>query len=357
MRYPIVFLHLALLLLLVGCDGGLGPDGQTPDPLEVVWTYQTEGPVRTTPVRLGGYILFGSDDGTVYCLDEEDGSRVWAFPTGGPVRSDVENFIVSEIYFASDSGRVFCVDTWTGLARWTYDAGHPVRTTPCYTTTGRLYFADTVGHVHCVEAGDGTDVWTAQVPAGVESDPWVDAERVYFGCDDGSVYALDAATGADVWSYATGGPVTAPMLKLMDRIIVGSQDGFLYSLNPEDGALNWRYDAGSAIQGAACPRYGADAVYVGTDDGLVVCVGLDGTPRSEFASGAAVTGAPDGYGPVYAVVFGNHDGRLFQVDDGEEDWRFDVSDSAIQASPANFGDMIFVGADDGVMYRLNPTGE
>ena len=356
MPYRKTFLYAALAaLILAGCDGGTEPDGE--DPLEVVWTYQTEGAVRTTPVRIGGYVFFGSDDGTVYCLDEDDGSREWAFPTGGPVRSDVENFIVSEIYFASDSGRVFCVFSDTGTAHWTYDAGNPVRTTPCYSTAGLLYFADTAGYVHCVEAGDGTDVWTAQVPAGVESDPWVDAERVYFGCNDGSVYALDAATGAPAWSYATGGPVTAPMLKLMDQLIVGSQDGFLYSLAPEDGALVWRCDTGSPIRGGACPRYGADAVYVGNDDGLVVCVGLDGVFRSEFDSGAAVIGAPDGYGPVYSIAFGNHDGTLFMVDDGVQDWRFDVSDSAIQASPANFGDMIFVGADDGCMYRLDPTGE
>jgi|GEM_PF-5656383 len=342
-------------LLLAGCDGGTTPD--VPDPLDVVWTYETGGAVRTTPVRLGGYVFFGSDDGTMYCLDEDDGSRVWAFPTGGPVRSDVENFIVSYIYFGSDSGRVFCVDTWTGVARWSYDVGNPARPTPRYSGAARLYFADTAGHVHCITAGDGTGVWTAQVPAGVGSDPCVDAERVFFGCDDGCVYALDADTGADVWSYATGGPVSAPPLMVEDQLIIGSADGFLYSLDPVDGSQNWRYDAGSAVRGGACLMHVGDAVYVGTDDGLVVCVGLDGTLWSEFDSGAAVTGAPDGSSGVYPVVFGNHDGRLFQVDDGVQDWRMDVSDSPIQASPANYGDMIFVGADDGVMYRLDVVEE
>ncbi|HUT97698.1 MAG TPA: hypothetical protein VM054_01320 [bacterium] len=42
MYYRKTFIYAALVvILLAGCDGGTEPDGQTPDPLEVVWTYQT----------------------------------------------------------------------------------------------------------------------------------------------------------------------------------------------------------------------------------------------------------------------------------------------------------------------------
>ena len=45
------------------------------------------------------------------------------------------------------------------------------------------------------------------------------------------------------------------------------------------------------------------------------------------------------------------------MDDGEEVWRMDVSDSPIQASPANYDNTIYVGDDDGVMYRLDVVEE
>jgi outer membrane protein assembly factor BamB len=348
---------LMFVLFLAGCDGGTDPDGDGEDPLEVVWTYQTEGAVRNRPVRIGTYVLFGSDDGTVYCLREADGSVYWTFPSGGPVRTEVNNYIVDYMYFGTDFGRLYCLRAGPpDLLWWSYDAGAPVRTTPFFSGS-LVYFADTEGDVYCLEAGDGDEVWTTQVPDGVESDPYVDADRVYLGCDDGSVYALDDETGEVLWSYATGGPVTAPVGKTEERIIIGSQDGCLYSLDPADGSLAWRYDAGSAIRGGTQKTYGEDAVYVGTDDGRMLCVNLDGTLRSEFDSGAAITGMPRSFGPVTEVVFGNHAGTLFKVDGGEEVWRMDVTDTPIQGSPANYGDTVYVGADDGVVYRLDAVEE
>ncbi len=347
---------IPIVLLMAGCDGGTDPDGDTEDPLEVVWSYQTEGAIRNRPVRIGTYIIFGSDDGTVYCLRQDDGSIYWTFPSGGPVRTEVNNYLVELIYFGSDFGRLYCLYTWTRDVRWFYETGAPVRTTPFFSAS-LVYFADTDGDVFCLTAGDGDEVWTAQVPAGVESDPYVDADRMYFGCDDGKVYALDDETGAFLWSFATGGAVTSQIRKVEDQIIAGSQDGCLYSLDPESGGLNWCYDAGSAIRGGTWKMYAEDAVYVGCDDGRLLCVNLDGTLRSGFDSGAAITGAPKSHGPVTEVVFGNHDGMLFKVDDGEEVWRMDVTDSPIQASPANYGDTIYVGADDGVLYRLDVIEE
>ncbi len=44
---------------------------------ETVWTFVTGGPVRLAPTVDGDRLLFGSDDGHVYCLDKRDGSVQW----------------------------------------------------------------------------------------------------------------------------------------------------------------------------------------------------------------------------------------------------------------------------------------
>jgi outer membrane protein assembly factor BamB len=44
---------------------------------ETLWTFVTGGPVRLAPTVDGDRVLFGSDDGRVYCLDKRDGSLRW----------------------------------------------------------------------------------------------------------------------------------------------------------------------------------------------------------------------------------------------------------------------------------------
>lgn len=44
---------------------------------ETQWTFFTGGPVRLAPTVSGTNLLFGSDDGMVYCLDKRDGRLRW----------------------------------------------------------------------------------------------------------------------------------------------------------------------------------------------------------------------------------------------------------------------------------------
>ena len=46
------------------------------------WNFYTEGPVRLAPTVAGNQLLFGSDDGFVYCLNTQDGSLLWKLQLG-----------------------------------------------------------------------------------------------------------------------------------------------------------------------------------------------------------------------------------------------------------------------------------
>ncbi len=104
------------------------------------WKFFTNGPVRFAPVAGQGRVLFGSDDGCVYCVKASDGSLVWkkrAVPSermvlgngrlisvwpirGGPVLHN------DRVYFAAgvwplEGTFVFCVDAATGETIWRND--------------------------------------------------------------------------------------------------------------------------------------------------------------------------------------------------------------------------------------------
>ena len=107
---------------------------------EVIWRIFTDGPVRFAPVGGQGRLIFGSDDGCVYCVKASDGSPVWkvrAVPSerrvlgngrlisvwpvrGGPVLHE------GRVYFAAgvwplEGTFVFCVDAATGETIWRND--------------------------------------------------------------------------------------------------------------------------------------------------------------------------------------------------------------------------------------------
>jgi outer membrane protein assembly factor BamB len=74
----------------------------------VVWNYETEGQITSSPICAEGAVYFGSIDHHLYSLDAETGELRWRFKTGGPIPSSptVEGNIV---YFGSTDRYVYAV--------------------------------------------------------------------------------------------------------------------------------------------------------------------------------------------------------------------------------------------------------
>ena len=49
---------------------------------ETHWRFVTDGPVRLAPTVVDGRVYVGSDDGNVYCLDAQNGARIWQLRAG-----------------------------------------------------------------------------------------------------------------------------------------------------------------------------------------------------------------------------------------------------------------------------------
>lgn len=106
-----------------------------------LWKFFTSGPVRFAPVGGGGRVIFGSDDGYVYCVRASKGDLVWKFKAvplerkvigngrlisvwpvrGGPVLHE------GKVYFAAgvwplEGVFVYCLDAATGDKVWLNDS-------------------------------------------------------------------------------------------------------------------------------------------------------------------------------------------------------------------------------------------
>ncbi|MGD9494981.1 MAG: PQQ-binding-like beta-propeller repeat protein [Armatimonadota bacterium] len=182
----------------------------------------------------------------------------------------------------------------------------------------RVELADAEGRVSSrtitfhLRGGPFATVWRRWVGGSCQCTPTVVQGRVIVGANDGTISAFDAASGEPLWQVQTGGEVRSQAVVARDggSVYVGSADGHLYALDL-DGTERWRCEAGSAIYGS--PLVVGDLVVVGTAAGDVVAV--------EGGSGGVV-------------------------------WRSEAPEYAIEAAPCAGADGIYVGCWDRYAYAL-----
>ncbi|MEN3974131.1 PQQ-binding-like beta-propeller repeat protein [Emcibacter sp. SYSU 3D8] len=164
--------------------------------LEVKWAFAFPGATRVLaqPAIAGGAVFTGSEDGTLFALDEAGGCVRWTFRADAEIRAAA---VVSPwqpgdptaqpaLYFGDAAGNAYRLDAATGVLVWKVSADDHASAA----ITGTPVLHD--GRLYVPVAS------TEQVAA---ADP--DYECCTFR---GSVVALDAATGNRIW---TSWPITS----------------------------------------------------------------------------------------------------------------------------------------------------
>ncbi len=159
--------------------------------LKLKWAFAYPGALRarSQPTFAFGALYVGSQNGTVYALDEKTGCVRWTFRATAEVRTPV---VIAPAkagsaepplaFFGDLIGRVYSVDALTGALRWKLKADdHPSATitgSPAY-HAGKVYFP-------------------------VSSLEEATADPTYACCTfRGSVVAVDASTGKVAWKTYT----------------------------------------------------------------------------------------------------------------------------------------------------------
>lgn len=153
-------------------------------------------------VIAGDLLYFGSSNNDkVVCLDAGDGSEVWEFFTGGPIRF-APTVYSGKVYFGSDDGYVYCLNDSNGSLVWSHRASSsdelmfangrmvsvcPVRTgvlvdnNVAYWGAGLFAGAQTgLSRYLCArDAADGTEVWTVTPPKPLQGYPLASTNYLY----------------------------------------------------------------------------------------------------------------------------------------------------------------------------------
>lgn len=154
------------------------------------------------PVVLDGKVVVPALDGIVYCLDLEDGSVLWKYPTGEPILHSASLYN-GKAYVAGGDGIVYALQLDDGKLAWKFDdAGVAYMASPCIINS-----------------------------------------QVMIGGRDGNFYSLDSESGKLNWSYPVGVPILNTAASDGKSVFFGAEDGALYALDCKSGKLNWKFQS------------------------------------------------------------------------------------------------------------------
>lgn len=156
--------------------------------LNLKWAFGFPGATsaRAQPTVAGGRVFVGSQDGTVYALDQKTGCTIWSFTAASGVRTAIVVQVSGGdalAYFGDGRANVYALDAETGKARWRQRVdSHP----SAHITGAPTLFEDALYvAVSSGEEGQGDN-------------------KDYACCTfRGSVVALDAASGGVRWKTFT----------------------------------------------------------------------------------------------------------------------------------------------------------
>ncbi len=240
------------------------------------WHYKTQGQISGAPNWWSDgsktYILIGSYDYFLHCVDARTGSVVWTYETNNYINGTVA-IDGNDAIFGGCDGLLHVVDITTGKPRLeleisTYIAGS------ASLENGKAYMGDYDGYFACVDYNRGeTDwVWSSETSqAAFIASPAVNNNRVIIGNRDRHVYCFDKKTGSLIWKRNTGRQVEASVILTSSEVLAANMSGVLMLLDVNNGRVKWSYEVGSAI--FSNPAVLQGRIIFGAQDGKVYCLG------------------------------------------------------------------------------------
>lgn len=347
----------------------------------IEWKFHANGSINTAVTLDSGRVYFGANGGSIYCLDEKDGSLIWETKVTDIEHGARKHFTVPTVdgdvvYVGAANKRVYALNTSTGEILWEVETDDWVRARPALTKTGIMValvdgqvlglspkgkvewkkkvsshpiYADLVSTSRGVLISDsdlwiyslnsqGDVTWKKSILSGYENEageriftdvlsggtyyqskPTAYQGKLFFGNPAGFLYGVDAETGKELWKFEMGAAISVGPAVADGKVYAGQQGGerWFYCLDAETGDLVWK----QTIPGGWV--WGSAAV----DDGLVYVPTVNG----------------------YAVCLDGKTGHIV--------WMFPTAKS-VPAEPAIDGDLVYFGSWSRSLYAFDKkTGD
>ncbi|MBI3189021.1 MAG: PQQ-like beta-propeller repeat protein [Ignavibacteriales bacterium] len=217
---------------------------------KILWK-ATIGGVETSPLLINDKLYVATLKGLVYCFDKKTGTMEWKFLLPLFERTAfIHSSPASDgnvLVFGCDDGSVFCINRQDGKLKWRTETGKSIFASPSI-NNGKLFFGSQDEHFYALNLSDGTIAWKQNLGSKIFSSQAVDEKNVYVGTSGGEIYCLEKISGKILWTQKTQSAVSCAPFVSGDVVFVGSLDKHLYALDAKDGTVLWNYEAEARIK-------------------------------------------------------------------------------------------------------------
>jgi len=197
------------------------------------WEVKTDGPVNGSPAIVGNKTFVAGCDSILHILDADTGKELNGIDLGGQAAATAA-VDGDSLYVGTMTNEVLGIDLKKNEIIWKFEA--PKRKLPFYSSAAITEKLVLVGgrdkHLYGLDRKTGNEVWSFLVDEKIDGSPVVVGDRVYFGTlsDDGIFYVLDAKKGTEIQRIELDGPVIGSPAVGENCLVVGTENGVIYCL-------------------------------------------------------------------------------------------------------------------------------
>ena len=299
---------------------------------------------------------FSTEIGEIEIKKVRQFDRMW---TTGPGGSLGQKLLVHKdrVYFGSSNKNVYAIDARTGAEIWKYRTDGFVLLSSPVEWNGRIYVGSYDRNLYCLEAETGRLVWKYQTQGELACLPFISKGVVFFGSRDENLYAVNADDGSLKWKFKTMDQIVAATCVHDGKVFVGSFDRNMYCIDEESGRLMWKHETQGEIFNANPPAVKDGIVYFGSFDSILRAVDIS-TGRLVWKRQLGQYGLDEC--PVLhgdRMYIGTRDGYMACLTmEGKPVWKFRVSAESDITCATIYKERLYAGSGDFNMYCISPEG-
>ena len=222
----------------------------------LIWKFATGTAIEGTALILDGNVIVGNLYGTLYSLKLENGEKNWEF-TAENQFSGAPNFWKGDnksyILIGSYDYYLYCIDANTGNIVWKYEANNYINGAVSV-HSNKAVFGGCDGLLHIVNIQTGKAEDMIEIATYVAGSPGIVDNAAFIGDYDGGFTAIDLTSKKIKWNWTnetTHLPFIASPSVYKEKVVVGNRDKFVYCFNKNNGEVIWKYNTGNKVD-ASC---------------------------------------------------------------------------------------------------------
>ncbi len=326
------------------------------------------GDAIISPALLGDFLYAASTNGRVEKIEAGSGKQVWEARFKKETITAGVGVGGGLVLFATDQGKVYALNQTSGEVSWQVSLSSEILASPVI--DGDVVVARTGdGKVYGLASYDGEVLWTIsrQLPRLTlrgDSRPLMVGGAVFTGFADGTLAAVEAGNGRALWDFPISFPrgtseidrladVDTDPLLVGNHIYISSYQEVTHALNIQEQRIDWSVDVSSFNP----LSYDAAYLYISDKSGVVHQIDRTNGNKVWSQDGLRLreVGAPISVGPYVVVSDGDSGVYVIEKRSGNFVGRHRLGAKSIVGEAIVEGDNIFFTDSDGDLQSIQVT--